>query len=129
VTVVSGPDNCGNIDPIYPPPTTININQDITYEVENTDVTVNIPFIFAPIVVDIDGSLRVPLTFSLGGFTLSGSFTLAPEFNLTINRPRMPSGEGQETEVFEPSPPDETVDPVPPEEKIIGGGGAGPAGG
>jgi len=119
--IACGQDNCGDPAPIYPPPTTINIDTDITYNIEgDTEVTVNVPFIFAPIKVNIDGSLRIPFTFDLGGFTLSGNFTLAPEVNVTINPPRMPTGEGQDTEDFEPGPPDETVEPVPPDEKIIG---------
>lgn len=114
------PDNCGSPPPIYPPPININTDIDITYEIDDgTEVTVNIPFTFAPITANFDGSLRIPVDFSLGGFEFSGNLNL-PDFNLTINPPRVPPGSGEDLTGEGEDEPGETVPPAPPNEKIIG---------
>lgn len=115
------PDNCGDPDPIYPPPTTFNFNTDITYNNEEGDeVTVTIPFVFAPIQVDFNGNFRLPFTFDFGGNTFTGNFSLDPEFNLTINPPGLPPGSDQGTEDLPPGDPGDEVEPLPITEKIIG---------
>lgn len=122
VTVVDGtPDNCGDPEPVYPPPINYDIDVDITYNNEEGDeVNVTIPFIFTPIQVDFNGTLRMPFTFDFGGNTFTGNFSLDPEFSLTINPPGLPPGTGQGTEDLPPGDPGDEVEPVPPDQKIIG---------
>ncbi len=113
------PDDCGDPPPTYPPPINFVTNIDVTYEGDDGDITVNVPFVFAPIAVNFDGTLRIPLSFSLGGFEFSGNLSL-PDFNLTINPPALPPGSGEDLTPVGDDDPGETIPPRPPEEKIIG---------
>ncbi len=114
------PDDCGDPQPTYPPPINFNTNIDVTYNIDDgTEVTVNIPFVFAPITANFDGTLRIPLSFDLGGFTFNGNLSL-PDFNLTINPPAVPPGSGENLDPVGEDEPGETVPPLPLEEKIIG---------
>jgi len=62
-----GNDDCGDIPPVLPPPTNINIDIDVTFNNEEGDeINVTIPFIFAPINVDINGRFNIPFTFEFG---------------------------------------------------------------
>ena len=86
-------DNCGDPPPVLPPPAPITINIDVTYNTEEgPEITVNIPFIFAPIVTDITGNFKIPFTFDFGGFEFSGDFEIAPKFEVTFNPPDAPRG-------------------------------------
>jgi hypothetical protein len=115
------PDTCGDPPIVYPPPTNINIDGDVTYNIEgDTEVTVNIPFVFAPIEVNFDGTLNVPFSFELGGINFSGNFDIAPELNVTINPPRLDPGEGQDTDTLPPGDEEEEVQPRQFDQKIIG---------
>jgi len=88
-----GSDDCG--DPPPPPlgePTNVEYGDEITYNIdESTDITVPINFIFAPVYVDLDGSINVPVTFDVGGVNFNGELTVSPEFNFefspTIGQP------------------------------------------
>lgn len=114
------PDDCGNPPGIYPPPTNVFQDVDVTYKIEgDTNVTVTIPFIFAPITANFDGTLRIPFNFDFGGFEFSGDINL-PDFNVTINPPRVPPGSGEDLTGEGDDEPGGTVPPAPPGEKIIG---------
>lgn len=114
------PDDCGSPEPTYPPPINFNFNTDVTYEGDDgTEITVNVPFVFAPIKVDFNGDLRIPVDFSLGGFEFSGNVNL-PDFNLTINPPRLPPGSGDDLSGQGGDDEGETTPPTAPDEKIIG---------
>lgn len=116
-----GPDNCGDPPPIFPPPTNFNINVDVTYNIDDgTEVTVTVPFVFAPVSVNFDGSLSLPFTINFGGFNFTGNLNLNPDFNLTINPPAIGRGEGQGLEELPAGDPAEEVEPLPFDEKIIG---------
>jgi len=114
-------DECGDGPIILPPPGDTNIDIDITYNIEEgPDITVNIPFIFAPVEVDISGNFRIPFTFEFGDVDFSGNFTIAPEINVTVNPPQAPRGtDSPFTDL--PGPDDEIpVEQAPPDERIVG---------
>jgi len=116
---LDGQPECGDPDPVYPPPINFTTNIDVTYNIDDgTEVTVTIPFIFAPITANFNGTLRIPFTFDFGGFEFSGNINL-PDFNLTINPPSIPPGSGDDLEPVGGDDGD-TIPPLPPEEKIIG---------
>lgn len=77
-----GADDCGDPDPVYPPPdVTYEFGDDITYNIdESTEITIPVTAVFAPIFLDFDGSLRIPVTFNAGGINFNGELTVAPEF-------------------------------------------------
>ena len=115
------PDICGNPPPVFPPATPINIDIDVTYNIDDgTEVTVTIPFIYAPITTDINGYFRIPFTFEFGGVEFSGNVSLEPEFNVTINPP--PAPRGTDSPVTDLPGPDDEI-PVTPstfEERVVG---------
>jgi hypothetical protein len=114
------PDNCGDPPIDYPPPTNFTTNTDITYNVDNGDeVTITVPFVYAPITANFDGTLRIPFTFDLGGFEFSGDINLLPDLEVSINPPTVPRAPEINPGDFDPIPGEE-VDPLPPDEKIIG---------
>lgn len=115
------PDDCGDPGPVYPPPTNFNFNTDITYNIDDgTEVTVNVPFVFAPIITNFDGTLRIPFNFDLGGVEFSGNLNLQPNLNVTINPPSFPPGTNQDSDDLPPGDPGDEVEPAPPDQKIIG---------
>lgn len=115
------PDNCGSPPPVYPPPTSISRDVDVTYNIDNGDeVTVTVPFVFAPITVDLNGNFRIPVTFDFGGNQFSASFPLDLSFPVTINFPGLNPGDGQGIEGEPPDGPGETFPPATPDQKIIG---------
>lgn len=113
------PDDCGDAPGVYPEPTDFTTNIDVTYDIDNTQTTVNIPFVFAPITANFDGSLRIPFSFDFGGFEFSGDINL-PDFDVTIEPPGLPPGSGEDLSGEGEDQPGETVPPAPPNEKIIG---------
>jgi len=116
-----GADNCGGLPPVLPPPTNININIDVTYNNEEGDeINLTIPFIFAPINVDINGRFNIPVTFNLGGVEFSGTVTIAPEFSVTINPPQAPTGTDNPTDTLPPGDPEDEVEPREFDDKVIG---------
>jgi len=116
-----GADNCGDPDPIYPPPTNINIDIDVTYNNEEGDeINITIPFIFAPINVDITGRFNIPFTFEIDGIEFSGTLNIAPEFSVTINPPEAPTGTDNPTDTLPPGDPEDEVEPREFDDKVIG---------
>jgi len=115
------PDDCGDPPAPFPPPSPINIDVDVTYNIDDgTEVDVTIPFIFAPIVTDINGSFYAPFTFEFGGIEFSGNVELSPNFNVTINPPAAPIGTDSPLTDL-PGPEDEVpVEPPPPGEVVVG---------
>jgi hypothetical protein len=115
------PDNCGTSPPVFTSPISITRNIDVTYNIENGDeVTINIPFVFAPITVDFNGNFRIPVTFDFGGNEFSASFPLDLDASIEINFPGLNPGDGQDVDDLPPDEPGETVPPVEPDQKIIG---------
>jgi len=115
------PDDCGSVSPVFPPATFIDVDVDVTYNIDDgTELTVNIPFIFAPIITDINGNFRFPFTFELGGIDFSGNLQLEPNFNVTINPP--PAPRGTDSPITDlPGPDDEIpVEPSTFEERVVG---------
>lgn len=116
-----GPGVCGSAPPIYPPPVSRTTNIDVTYNTDEGDeVTVTIPFIFAPITADITGNFRIPFSFDFGGNTFTGNFSLDPNIEVTINLPRLNPGDDQGLEDLEEGDPEDEVEPREPDQKIIG---------
>jgi len=115
------PDDCGDPPLVYPPVTVINVDNDVTYiNNEGDEITVNIPFIYAPINVDITGNFRIPFTFDFGGIEFSGNTQLEPNFNVTINPPPAPRGTDSPLTDL-PGPDDEIpVEPSTFEERVVG---------
>ncbi len=115
------PDDCGNPDPTYPPPISRPTNIDVTYNIDNGDeVNLTIPFIFAPIEANFNGTLRIPFTFDFGGFEFTGNFNFDPNVEITINPPRVPSGSDDGLEDLPAGDPEEEVPELEPDRKIIG---------
>lgn len=115
------PDDCGNPPVSYPPPSDIDIDIDVTYNIEDgPDITVTVPFIFSPVIVDLSGNFSAPFTFNFGGLDFSGTLRISPKFNVYINPPTAPRGTDDGTEDLPPGDPDEDVEPTPVDEKIIG---------
>jgi len=114
-------DECGDGPIIFPPPGDINIDGDVIYNIdEGDDINVNIPFVFAPIYVDVSGNFKFPFTFNFGDVPFSGTFTVAPEVNVTINPP--PAPRGTDSPVTDLPGPDDEI-PVTPStfaERVVG---------
>lgn len=106
-------DNCGDPPIVVPPPGDIIIEgDDVTYEGDdNVNITVPTAFVFAPVYVDLDGSLTVPFTVDVGGVEFSGTLEVAPEFTFNIRPKDIDGGPGN---VDDPTVPDEVDDPTPP---------------
>lgn len=81
-----GADNCGDPAPVLPPPTEYVYEPgDITYNIDgDTNITVPFTAIFAPVFLDFDGSIRVPVKIDLGGLSFDGTVSIAPTFNVEI---------------------------------------------
>lgn len=122
VTRVDGqPDSCGSPPINYPEPTDINVDIDVTFNTEEGDeTTITVPFVFAPINVDLSGKFNIPFNFNLGGLDFSGTLEIAPNFNVNINPPTARRGSDDGTEDLPSGDPNEDVEPVPPSEKVIG---------
>ena len=106
------PDECGDIPPVFPPPTPIDIDIDVTYNIDDgTEVTVTIPFIYAPITTDINGSFRIPFTFEFGDIEFSGNIGFNPDVSVTVNPP--PAPRGTDSPVTDLPGPDDEI-PVTP---------------
>jgi len=125
-TICSGTDNCGDPDPIAPPPGVIFAPEvDVTYVDEgDNNITVPVNFVFAPVFVDLDGSLTVPLNFDAGGVNFTGNLTVAPEFNLNIRPEGITRPPGQPDNPDAPGEPgdpgDEPEEREPDDPLIIG---------
>jgi len=118
---LSGTGECGDGPVILPPVTNIDVDVDVTYNIdEGPDITVTIPFIFAPIEIDISGNFRIPFTFEFGDVDFSGNFTIAPEINVTVNPPPGPRGTDSPLTDL-PGPDDEIpVEPSTFAERVVG---------
>ena len=120
-TCDGSPDTCGDLPPVFPPPTFIDVDVDVTYNIDNGDeTTVTIPFVYAPITTDIYGNFRIPFTFNFGGIDFSGGIQVAPEFNVNVNPP--PAPRGTDSPVTDLPGPDDEI-PVTPstfEERVVG---------
>lgn len=81
------PDNCGDPppppvdpEPVPGPPT------DITYNIDgDTNITVPLTAVYAPIFVDLDGSIKAPVTVNVGGIDFNGTIKISPEFEVEIS--------------------------------------------
>lgn len=121
VVIFPASGDCGNPPIDYPPPSNFTTNTNITYNIDNGDeVTVTVPFVFAPITANFNGTLRIPFTFDLGGIEFSGNIDLGPDFDVTINPPALPPASGDDTDTLPPGDPADEVDPLPLDQKIIG---------
>jgi len=121
VTPVSGgANNCGDPPPVYPPPGDVFYEgDDVTYEGDdNINITVPTAFIFAPVYVAIDGTLRVPVKIDFGGVDFSGEVTIAPEFNFEIAPTFNPPGPGVPDDPDGIGEPGEPSDPIPEVEEL-----------
>lgn len=115
------PDNCGSLPPPYPPPNDIDVDIDVTYNIEDgPDITVTVPFTFAPVNVDLSGNFSAPFTFNFGGLDFSGTLEISPEIKVNINPPTAPRGTGDGTDDLPTGDPNNDVEPVPVSEKVIG---------
>lgn len=98
VTRLDGqPDNCGDPPaPLPEPGDTYNFGGDITYEGDdNTNITVPVTAVFAPIFVDVDGSLRIPVNVDVGGVEFTGNLEVSPSFTLNLRPKGITSGPGK----------------------------------
>ena len=109
---LDGNPECGDPEPILPPPGDTNIDIDVTYTTEEGDeVTVTIPFIFAPVQIDVSGNFEFPFEFEFGDVNFTGDFTVAPEISVTVNPP--PAPRGTDSPVTDLPGPDDEI-PVTP---------------
>jgi len=115
------PDNCGDPPVVIPPAGDTFVDIDVTYNTEEGDeTTVTIPFVYAPIFVDLNGNFRIPFTFDFGGVEFSGDVTVAPEFSFTVNPPPAPRGTNSPITNL-PGPDDEIpVEPSTFAERVVG---------
>lgn len=119
----SGPDDCGDPDPEFPPVGPIEINTDVTY-VDEGDNNITIPFgiIFAPFYFDINGQLEIPITIDVGGIELTGEFSIFPDAEINLDFPGRGGGGGNPDD-RDLEPGDEGFDgeepPDGPDETIV----------
>jgi hypothetical protein len=102
------PDNCGDPPPDFPPIGPINVGPfNITYNDDgDTEVTVPIALVFAPVTISANGTVSIPVTIDVGGIEFSANFDLFPDAEITF----FPNG------LFgSPGTPDnpEIIDPEP----------------
>lgn len=90
-------DNCGDPPPSYPPPgDSYEFGGDVTYNIDgDTTVTVPVTAVFAPIFVDVDGSLRIPVNVDVGGVQLTGNLEVSPSFTLNLKPGGIKTGPGK----------------------------------
>lgn len=81
-----GPDNCGTTEPPVIPPGPVPITPtNITYDIDvNTQITVPLTAVFAPVFLSFDGSIKVPVTVNVDGLNFDGTVTISPEFEVNI---------------------------------------------
>jgi hypothetical protein len=109
---LDGNPECGDPQPILPPPGDTNIDIDVTYTTEEGDeVTVTIPFIFAPVQIDVSGNFEFPFEFEFGDVNFTGELTITPEISVTVNPP--PAPRGTDSPITDLPPPDDEI-PVTP---------------
>lgn len=91
------PDTCGDPPPVVPPPgDTYEFGDDVTYNIDDsTEITVPVTAVFAPIFVDLDGSLKIPVNIDVGGLEFNGTLEVAPNFNLEIKPTKIVAGPGR----------------------------------
>lgn len=122
------PGGCGNPPPIPPgtTPAPVTYEGDTIINIDGgTQITIPTAVIFAPISVDLDGSVSVPLNIDLGGINFDGTLELFPDFNLELFPNGLNPGAGSsddEDELAEPSPGGPTTPPDNPDDprRIIG---------
>jgi hypothetical protein len=124
----SAPDDCGD-PPIVPPgftggPQTVEGDTIINID-ESTNITVPTTAVFAPIFVDLNGSVNIPVSINLGGIELSGTIELFPDFKVELFpnglNPGAGSG-GEDDDLVEPDPsgPETPPDDEDDVRRIIG---------
>lgn len=80
VRVDGQPDDCGNPEPILPPPAPINIDIDVTYG-PNNEFNITVPVVIAPFFVSVDGRINAPVTVEISpNVNISGTLELFPDF-------------------------------------------------
>jgi hypothetical protein len=82
VRVDGAPDTCGDPPPTLPPPGPITINIDIDYG-PNNEFNLTVPVIFAPVYVDLDGSLN--FNFEIPEINLNGTVNLNNDFEINLD--------------------------------------------
>lgn len=118
------PDDCGDPEPVIPPPApNFNItNIDITYtNNDGLDITIPAVFIFARANVNLKGEITVPvrLDFSGGRIQIGGDYNLnTGDINLNFgnsnyNRNGLPNPDGYEPDPTLPDVPPDVPDDVP----------------
>lgn len=113
VRIDGQPDTCGNPTPIVQPPQPPVVNIPITYtNNEGNNVTIPVGFVYAPVNVNLNGTLSIPVRVDLGGVNFNGDINLPDgEFNIDFGNPSYPPGS--------PSPdrydPDPDVPDIPPD--------------
>ncbi len=81
-----GANNCGDPPVVLPPVAPIERPVNITYEGDDSvEYNITVPVVFAPVYVDVDGSVRIPIT--IGDLNFKGTLTVAPEFKVDIDFP------------------------------------------
>lgn len=111
------PDDCGDPPPIIPPPGPVERPITVIYDTDDsTEITVNGTIVFAPVFVEFDGTLRMPINLDLGGFEWSGNIELAPEFNIELFPRGIDETPGITDGDEEPFPEDPS-DPIEPVEE------------
>lgn len=118
------PDTCGDPPPIIPPPVNnyndIDFNFDYTNN-EGDNINIGGNFIFAPVRINLDGELTVPvrLDFSGGTLQLGGDLNLNNgDLNLNFGNPNYNRNGKPNPDGFKPDPslppmPDDIPDDVP----------------
>jgi len=114
-----GADDCGDPPIVLPPPgDSYEFGGDVTYNIDgDTTVTVPVTAVYAPIFVDLDGSLKVPVTFNVGDINFKGELEVAPNFEFNFKPTKIVAGPGK--------PDDEDGDggntgvPVPEDEEDV----------
>ena len=112
------PDDCGSPPPILPPPSIPSFDIDIEV---GPSLTIPATIIYAPIQIDVNGTVNIPVTVNLNGefpFTINGTLEIAPEFNFNLDPSEFYPEEPEEPEPNpEPEGDDETTEPEEPEDE------------
>jgi hypothetical protein len=82
----AGPDNCGDPPIEFPPVGPINVGPfNITYNDDgDTEITVPIALVFAPVTISANGTVSIPVTIDVGGIEFSANFDLFPDAEITF---------------------------------------------
>jgi len=117
------PDTCGNLTtPPYGPWVPVSKTVNVTYtNFYGDNITKNTNFTILAPILNINGQLEIPVTFSLGGVTFDGTLELNGEFNIgSPSNPDKYPGPGEPDDPVDPPEEPSPDIPLTPGKRILG---------